>query len=110
MSAKAIAETEEGIRLKRKASERFMRPVRRINDWMIHGYPDIRVSNANIHNEEMIYVPCRQPDRGYLNGTVWGSLPATTFNRQLFCRSRSILISGIWIDRAFTFAYISMWH
>ena len=55
MSAKAIAETEEGIRLETESIGKVYETGEEdTNDWMIHGDPDIRVSNANIHNEEMI--------------------------------------------------------
>ncbi len=55
MSAKAIAETKEGIRLETESIGKVYEIGEEdTNDWMIHGDPDIKVSNIDIHNEEMI--------------------------------------------------------
>lgn len=55
MSAKAIAETEEGIRLETESIGKVYAPGEQdTNDWVIHGDPDISVSNRDIQNEGMI--------------------------------------------------------
>lgn len=55
MSAKAIAETEEGICLETESIGKvYAQGEHDTNDWIIHGDPDIYVSNQNINNEGMI--------------------------------------------------------
>lgn len=55
MSAKAIAETAEGILLETESIGKVYLPGETdTNDWVIHGEPDISVSNRDINNEGMI--------------------------------------------------------
>lgn len=55
MSAKAITETKEGIRLETESVGKvYEKGEEDTNEWIIHGEPDIYVANQNINNEGMI--------------------------------------------------------
>lgn len=70
MSAKAIAETEEGITLETESIGKVYLPGETdTNDWVIHGDPDISVSNRDINNEGMICALIVSRIVDVLNGT-----------------------------------------
>ncbi len=55
MSARAIAQTEEGITLETESIGKVYLPGEQdTNDWVIYGEPNIAVSNRDINNEGMI--------------------------------------------------------